>query len=161
MKKVLPRLIISALLINFSFVIAQYIILTSNSFVGFFVPRPSNTSQSILVSEQIAAGFQPQRLFAGPAVADLDSEKKAELKRLDETVNSLYFYTYYGFTEKGVADEMRRNNLIAERQAIRDAQVKNVNKYSVVLDALITEVFGIIFFAVAFFVSAALASSLL
>lgn len=77
-KKLLPRLIIAALFINFSFLLTQYVVFSSNLMTGFFLPGGAQGKSSASLSVKFLAGLNPNQMFKSAKFGFSDISKIQE-----------------------------------------------------------------------------------
>ncbi len=83
-KKLLPNLIFAALFINFSFLLSQYVIYSSNLLTGFFLPGATDGAVSKNLSVKFLAGVNPNRMFASANFGNVFNEITKVQNRLQE-----------------------------------------------------------------------------
>lgn len=94
-KKLLPKLIAAAIIINFSFAIAGVIIDFSNVLTNFFYSRVA--ANNFGIAENLAGAFNPQTLSAPPAQDNfnLDQQSQTFLETLGTNVLKLIFIVVF------------------------------------------------------------------
>src|SRR3989344_43300 len=93
-KKLLPNLIFAALFINFSFLMTQYVIYSSNLLAGFFLPGSTEVRAGLLgapsgsasnsLSVKFLAGVNPNRMLASANLGNTYNEIEKVQNRLQE-----------------------------------------------------------------------------
>ena len=85
-KKLLPKLIVAALFINFSFLLTQYVIFASNTMTGFFLPGAGTAGgPSSQLSVMFLSGINPNAMYKNTQFnlgGIADTQKKLEETRL-------------------------------------------------------------------------------
>ena len=74
-KKLLPKLIIAAIFINFSFLLTQYVIYTSNLLTGFFLPGATEGVAHNQLSVKFLSGINPNEMYKGTKFSFSDINK--------------------------------------------------------------------------------------
>lgn len=143
-KALLPKLIIAALFINFSLLLTQYVIFSSNILAGFFIPGAEKGTITKSLTIKFLAGLQPNQMFASTNL-NLGTEAQ-KLKELQLELLKLK-------AEKGISKpNQERLDEIEVTEIELQAQIKSLD-LSDELTKLIISMFGvIIFISVAMFV---------
>lgn len=152
-KALLPKLIIAALFINFSFLITQYVIFSSNLLADIFIPRSSEGGRSRLISEKLATGLNPQNILKDIDVGSTeDYAKLAELKAERDRLSEIRWrFFIFPTTPNYTPEEAERLGQEIETMQASIAE-QQVDILPVLINIFVVIIFAIIIFAVAAFV---------
>ncbi|MCH7882797.1 type IV secretion system protein [Patescibacteria group bacterium] len=168
-KKLLPKLIIAALFINFSFLITQYVILSSNLLAGFFLDGlKGQGGVAASISEKVLKDVNPLNIFKLPAVSNVEEAEK-EIERLKQRRKAVSGVGGVPGQRKLVCTTTSGTITVAECLDSIDKKITTLettkkglseqgaspSTLNIFLGVFVTTVFGMIIFFVAAFVFAA------
>ena len=158
-KRLLPKLIVAALFINFSFLITQYIIYSSNILTGLFLPGVFDGKTTDLLSEKFAAGINPNAMFASfdpnLRVGDLQAKLKETRAQLESFGQDPQF--------TGTDEEKKVLGELEQKRKDLDGLIETAknNAYNTVTQLIIVMLGVTVFLLIAVFVLAVAAVLLL
>ncbi|MBI2038816.1 MAG: type IV secretion system protein [Candidatus Niyogibacteria bacterium] len=125
-KRLLARLIIVALFINFSFALTQYIIISSNLFARLFVPGIGTGATTPSFSAKFVTGVNPNILFASfennnaDSLAAVNASLKAVQEEIGKTTGTHAFGGDLTPEQQGYLETLKgvENQLLAQQQGL-------------------------------------------
>lgn len=160
-KALLPKLIIVALFINFSFLITQYVIFSANIFAQFFLPGAATGTVTNSFSEKFVRGFQPNSMLASFELKGIEESLQTD-KQLAEIGEKIFKIkegapsAYEGFLiiiKPTPEQQQELTRLQTEQQRLK-ALDKTQVLYDALLKFVISAVGATIFIGIAIFVLA-------
>ncbi|MEK7567282.1 MAG: hypothetical protein AAB527_04090 [Patescibacteria group bacterium] len=132
-KKLLPKLIIAAIFINFSFLLTQYVIYTSNLLTGFFLPGATEGVAHNQLSVKFLSGINPNEMYKGTKFNYEDINKiETQLNDVRLKISENLAYLDESSTDEEIrrAQEQFAQNTAEEKrlgQQLETAQKDQVN----------------------------------